>query len=793
MQVENNRGLANSEEQEIDLMDLSRVLLRHWLWYAIALGIMLIFGVYYLLSTPKQYERSASVLIKDPTDQSSKSISNAMAQFSDFSGMGSSVDNEILIFKSNTLLTEVVERLNLNMSYKTRQGLRKVDLYGVNPFEVKMLDVPENQAVELDAKLHNDNKTIEVSKVLTWAAGDKVKLQGWSAQLGDTIATELGNVVIVPTNFKGNDNFKHNTITVRKNGVKNIVLGYAQSLQIALADKKATIINFSLKDESRQRAEDLINTLIDVYNEEAISDKNKEAMNTSSFINDRLIIIEQELSGVDTKIEQYKRSQKLTDITSEAGMYITETTYFNQQNLSLENQLNLAKYIKEYLTDPSNRGKLIPANTGVSDGNTERMIGEYNTTLMKRDRLLKNSSENNPVVMDLNAALFAMEQNIVRVMDNLIAGLNLQMNNIRDREQQTERRLEAVPSQQKYVLTVARQQKIKEELYLFLLNKREENALRQAVTQSNARIVDSARGSDTPVAPRSMIILAGCVMLGLILPTGVILLMTFMDTKVRSKEDLANLTVPLVGEIPSQITKKGEAEETVVVSETSRDAVSEAFRILRTNLTFMQRDVNKPLQVITFTSLSPNSGKTFISTNLGMGLAITGKRVVLVDLDIRKCQLSERMGLMNETGVTNYITGREQDVKNILYKSKYNDNLFIVPSGPTPPNPAELLLSGRLDDLINELRKDFDYILIDNVPAGVVADATIVDRLVDATICVMRAGILNKRDVQIIEEYYRSGKFKNMSAVLNGLKKSKRTKGYGYGYDYGYGYGNVKG
>ena len=790
---EGNKVAAGNEEQEIDLMDLSKMLLRHWLWYVIALGIMLIFGVYYLLSTPKQYERSASVLIKDPTDQSSKSISNAMAQFSDFSGMGSSVDNEILIFKSNTLLTEVVNRLNLHMSYRTRQGLRKVDLYGVNPFEVKMLDVPENQAVELDAVLHDDNKTIDVTGVLTWTAGNKVKLAGWTTQLGDTIATELGNVVIVPTNFKGNDDFKYNTIAVRKNGVKNTVLGYAKDLQIALADKKATIINFSLKDESRQRAEDLINTLIDVYNEEAISDKNKEAMNTSSFINDRLIIIEQELSGVDTKIEQYKRSQKLTDITSEAGMYISETTYFNQQNLSLENQLNLAKYIKEYLTDPSNRGKLIPANTGVSDGNTERMIGEYNTMLMKRDRLLKNSSENNPVVMDLNAALFAMEQNIVRVMDNLIAGLNLQMNNIRDREQQTERRLEAVPSQQKYVLTVARQQKIKEELYLFLLNKREENALRQAVTQSNARIVDSARGSDTPVAPRSMIILAGCVMLGLILPTGAILLMTFMDTKVRSKEDLANLTVPLVGEIPSQITKKGEAEETVVVSETSRDAVSEAFRILRTNLTFRQRDVNKPIQVITFTSLSPNSGKTFISTNLGMGLAITGKRVVLVDLDIRKCQLSERMGLMNETGVTNYITGREQDVKNILYKSKYNDNLFVVPSGPTPPNPAELLLSGRLDDLINELRKDFDYILIDNVPAGVVADATIVDRLVDATICVMRAGILNKRDVQIIEEYYRSGKFKNMSAVLNGLKKSKRTKGYGYGYDYGYGYGNVKG
>ena len=792
MSQQNEHGQQHTpEEQEINLADLFSLLLRHWLWYVIAVGVALVVGLFYILSTPKQYQRSASVLIKDNADQGAKSMSNALANFSDFTAtsLGSTVDNEILIFKSNTLLTEVVNRLKLNTSYKTRQRLRKVDLYGQNPFEVQLLDVDKNQSVALDAQLQPDNSTVKVSGVKTWVGGNKVSMEGWTAQLNDTVSTELGDVVITPTNFPGNENIKHNTISFHTSGLKGTVLGYLNKLNVDLADKKATIIQFSIKDESRQRAEDLINTLIDVYNEEAISDKNAMARSTSNFINDRLIIIEQELSGVDTKIEKYKKSQKLTDITSEAGMYISETSSFKQQNLSLENQLNLSKYIKQYLTDPANRGRLIPANTGVDDGNTERMISEYNTMLMKRDRLLKNSSDKNPVVMDLNSALFAMEQNIVRVIDNLIAGLELQMTNIRDREQQTERRLEAVPSQQKYVLSVARQQKIKEELYLFLLNKREENALTQAITQSNARVVDSARGSDNPVAPRGMIILAGCVMLGLILPTGVILLLTFMDNKVRSRDDLEHIAMPMLGEIP-QMPGKTNTESELVVTEHSREAIVEAFRILRTNLDFMQQNKEDAMKVITFTSLSPDSGKSFISMNLAMSLAIAGKRVVLIDLDIRKSQLTQRLGLAHHAGVTNYISKGETSVSNLVVQSQAHENMYMVGSGPIPPNPAELLLSDRLDDLIAQLKTEFDYVLIDNVPVSLVADAAIVNRFVDMTIYVMRAGMLNKRELPIIDDLYRSGRFKNMASILNGVKKNKRSKGYGYGYGYSYGYGN---
>lgn len=777
------------DEEEINLVELASVLLKHWLWYGIAVFVALVLGAFYILSTPKEYERVASVLIKDNANQGAKNISNALASFSDFStgGIGSSVDNEILIFKSNTLLTEVVQRLDLNTTYKTRQMLRKVDLYGKTPFEVRLLDVPTEQTVEFTAQLQADGERVEVTEVVTWTAGEKVKLAGWSAKLNEKVETELGEVVITPTNFLGNESIKYNKIRVRHSSLKNTVLAYSGGLQIALADKKATIINISLKDESRQRAEDLINTLIDVYNEEAVNDKNQMAMSTSNFINDRLIIIEQELSGVDSEIERFKKNQKLTDITSEAGMYIAETTGFKKASLSLENQLNLAQYIKEYLTDPANRGNLIPANTGVDDGNTERVISEYNTMLLKRDRLLKNSSEKNPVVMDLNNALFAMEQNIVRVIDNLIAGLKLQVNNLKAREAQTEKRIEAVPSQQKYVLSVARQQKIKEELYLFLLNKREETALTQAITQSNARVVDSARGSDVPVAPRTMIIMAGCVMLGLIVPTGIILLLLFMDTKVRNRGDLEALDIPFIGDIPELPGKRDQETRDLVVSAESRDPVSEAFRILRTNVDFMKQSCDEDIKVVTFTSLSADSGKSFVAVNLAMSLALAGRRVAVVDLDIRKSQLTKRLSLSYHAGVTTYISRGENNVDQLIVPSKENENLFLIPSGPIPPNPAELLLSDRLDSLVEELRNRFDYVIIDNVPAAIVADAAIINRFVDMTIYVMRAGVLNKSELPLIQQFYNTGRFKNMVTVLNGVKKSKRSKGYGYGYGYGYG------
>ena len=394
---------------------------------------------------------------------------------------------------------------------------------------------------------------------------------------------------------------------------------------------------------------------------------------------------------MDSDIESYKREHQLTDISSETGMYLQTSSQYRQEGLSLENQLSLAKYIKNYLTDPGKSSDLIPANTGISDVNIESQIGEFNEMLLKRDKLISNSSSKNPVVQDLNNSLIAMKQTIIRSVDNLIVGLNIKIKNIRAQEEQTSRRISAVPTQQKEVLSVERRQKIKEELYLYLLNKREENELTQRMTESNARIIDPAAGSNAPVAPKSMMILLASIVLGCAyrqVSCGCWRSATRRCARGRMWRGYSPCRS--WGEIPMR-DKKDKSE--VVVHENGRDSVSEAFRIVRTNMDFM-RVKDKKMQVVMFTSFNPGAGKTFVSMNLAMSFALTHKKVVLVDLDIRKGTLSSHVHV-SDKGVTNYLSGRIDNVDEIIRQNELCDKLDIIHAGPVPPNPAELLRGDR--------------------------------------------------------------------------------------------------
>ena len=576
------------------------------------------------------------------------------------------------------------------------------------------------------------------SLVATPLSAGEILLSGFSTNeakslkvaLNDTVSTPVGKLVVTPTLYYA-DKYFGKAVTISKRNREEIALTYSNSLQVALASKTATIINLTLQDVSIPRAEDVLNMLIAVYNEDAINDKNQVTVNTSNFINDRLIIIEEELGSVDADIETYKRENQLTDISSETGMYLQESSQYSKEGLGLENQVTLAKYIRDYLTDPHKSSDLIPANTGIADVNIEGQISEYNNLLLKRDKLIGNSSNKNPVVMDLNNSLSAMKQTIIRAIDNLIVGLNIKIKNIREREAQTSRRISAVPTQQKYVLSVERQQKIKEELYLYLLNKREENALSQAITESNARVIDAAQGSRSPVAPKSMMILLAAVVLGLAIPAGIIWLQMVMNTTVRTRKDVEDaVSIPFLGEIPLRDKKN---KDEIVVRENGRDSISEAFRIVRTNMDFM-RVKAKDMKVVMFTSFNPNAGKTFVSMNLAMSFALTRKKVILVDLDIRKGTLSGHVSGSTNMGITNYLSGKVDDINSIIKKEELATNLDIIHTGPVPPNPSELLLSDRLEALIEELKKRYDYIILDNVPAGLVADAAIVNRVADLTI-----------------------------------------------------------
>ena len=789
MSAEYKNNDIRKQESEINITDIFHLILVNWYWFALSILVCGGIAFFYLKSSSKIYSRKASVLIRDDSKSGGMSESAAFADLSLFGGKRN-VDNEVLVFQSRHLMEEVARRLHLDMSYKVKNGLRSDELYTHSPVIVSFPDAEERQVIKVSVT-PIDSVTVHLSD-FSLSVGDGVirSEEFLEVNLNDTIITPIGPIVVTPTLYY-TDVFYGNPVNVVKSNIESIVESYRSKLNVSLASKTATIINLVLEDVSTARAEDILNMLIAVYNEDVINDKNQIAVNTSKFINERLIIIERELGSVDANIESFKRENQLTDITSETGMYLQNTSRYQQEGLSLENQLSIAKYIKEYLTDPQKSSDLIPANTGISDNSVESQIKEYNDILLKRDKFVVGSSSKNPIVMDLNNSLSAMKQTIIRSVDNLIVGLNIQLKNIREQEEQTTKRIEAVPAQQKYVLTIERQQKIKEELYLYLLNKREENALTQAITESNARIIDSASGSSIPVAPKTMMIFMAAIVLGMGIPMAILWLLNVTDTKVRTRKELDEvLTIPFLGNVPRRGNQKGENTDSIIVRENGSDSISEAFRIIRTNMDFMHVKSER-LQVVMFTSANPGAGKTFVSSNLAMSIAQTNKKVVLVDVDIRKGTLS---GIFsnpsNRMGLTHYLSGRTDNLNDIIGASEEYDKLDIIFSGPVPPNPAELLLSDRFDRLIVELRKRYDYIIVDNVPAGMVADASIVNRVVDLTIFVVRSGVMDRRQLPELENMYRQEQLRNMSVILNGIPSEHRGYGYSYGYGYGYGYGN---
>jgi len=583
MSIESQNSELREKESEISIVDIFHLVIANWYWFVLSILICAGIAFFYLKSSSKVYSRKASVLIRDDSKGGSISESTAFADIS-FLGGKRNVDNEVLVFQSRHLMEKVARRLHLDMSYKVKNGLREDELYTHSPITVLFPESEERQVIEMTVT-PVDSATVRLSDFSLSIAGEEIRsAEVVDARLNDTILTPVGTMVVTPTLYY-TDTYYGKPVYITKSNMEKVVEGYLRRINISLASKTATIINLVLDDVSTARAEDILNMLIAVYNEDVINDKNQIAVNTSKFINDRLIIIERELGSVDANIESFKRENQLTDITSETGMYLQNTSRYKQEGLSLENQLSIVKYIKEYLVDPQKGSDLIPANTGISDNSVESQIKEYNDMLLKRDKLVAGSSNKNPIVIDLNNSLGAMKQTIIRSVDNLIVGLNIQLKNIREQEEQTTKRIEAVPTQQKYVLTVERQQKIKEELYLYLLNKREENALTQAITESNARIIDPASGSSVPVAPKSMMILLAAIVLGGTIPMGVLWLLNVTDTKVRTRKELDNvLTVPFLGDIPRHGTRKGEDTDAIVVHESGRDSVSEAFRIIRTNM-----------------------------------------------------------------------------------------------------------------------------------------------------------------------------------------------------------------
>ena len=776
MQTNNS---SNRNEQGINLIDLLVYFASQWKWFLLSILVCGGIAWYSYARSPLVYFRSATVIIKDP---SNKTSTTGLDRFDNIINKVN-VANEILQFRSKKLMREVVQRLHADISYQVEDGLRNNELYTQSPVLLSFPDALPEQHFALTVTPKDTN-----SVILSDFSGIEAA-SSLTIPMNDTVTLGKGmRVVATPTNYYA-QSWLGTAIRVQKLPVESMVNYYKGALGIQQEEEESSILTLALKDGSAARAEDVLNTLINVYNEEAVKDKNQVAVNTANFINERLIIIENELGGVESELESFKQRNQIVDIASSAGMYMSESQKYNTDALELETQLRLANFIKDYLTDPAKETDLIPSNTGIGDMNIESQINLYNTAKLKRDHLIDDSSANNPVVLELNNSLRAMKQNIIRAVDNMIVSLNVQRSDAQSREMRAQNRITSIPTKERKMLSIERQQKVKEALYLFLLNKREENALSQAMADNNARVIDGAEGSNSPISPnRNRILLLG-LLVGLAIPSLACLGILFLDTRVHSRKDVEDIvSVPYLGEIPQdkEAGKLNEQESPFLLAKEQRDStVSEAFRILRTNMAFMARK-DLPQQVIIFTSLNEGAGKTFISKNLGMSLVLAKKKVILIDMDIRRGTLSRQFHL-KKIGLTNYLADNTLLAEDII---QHQDGFDIIAAGAIAPNPAELLMDERLDKLVTELRRRYDYIVVDSVPVGIIADATISNRIADLTIFVARAGRLDRRQLPDIELLYEENKLHNMALVLNGADLRRRYGYYGYyGYSYKYGYG----
>lgn len=776
------------DENFILLQDLWFMALKKWRWFLVSVLITMSVAIFYIARSTPIYMRSASLLIKED-NKNIGGENNAFANLDIFK-TNTNINNEILALQSPALMSEVVEKLSLNINYSIRDGIRQKPLYKQSPIKVVFADTDQNHSSSFLVKLSPSK--LELSDFTLH--GKSIESQSIVTKLNTNIETPLGIITIQP-----NENYaQHNgeeTILVNKETLQTTTSHYASTLQVTLGNEDASIVNLSISDVSINRAEDILNALIAVYNDNWIEDKNQIAVSTSEFIDKRLTVIENELGHVDNDISTFKSRNLLPDIQAATSMYMAQSSSNNNQLLSLNNQLSVAQFIKSHIKEHA-KHQLVPANLGLENLNTESIIGEYNTLLLRRNNLLNNSSDKNPLLKDMDENLGSMRASMLVSIDNLIASLKLQINNIRQSENQTTQQIASNPSQAKYLLSVERQQKVKEALYLYLLQKREENQLSQAFTAYNSRVINPPSGSATPVSPQKARIILIALAIGFIAPALLISIFKSFDISVRSKADLKNLNIPFIGEIPlytddikytsiwrrpSFLNEKRTQRRKlkIVVEEKNRNYINEAFRVMRTNLEFMTGGAGQN-RTILLTSFNSNSGKTFISSNLGISFSLAGKKVVVLDLDMRKADLSQNSKTV-DYGAADYLGGFIDNPDSIIIKKSALDyGPDIVPVGTVPPNPTELLLSDRLAILLEYLRTRYDYILIDCPPTNMVADPAIIEKQVDLTIFVIRSGLLDKRMLPELEEIYKNKQFKNMVITLNGSASSRNKYGYYY-------------
>ncbi len=768
-----------NKEEIINLKDLIKPYVKKWYWFLFSVLTAIILAVIYIKTSVPVYKIQSTVLIKDAKKMSSASGDfGVLAGLGGFAGMGTnSIENEVEIFKSKKIIEDVVKDQKFKTSVFSRERFYDVELFNdTNPINVFVVN--EKQFEELP------KEPIDIK-----IDGDKIILN--SEEFKKPINTTFNKTISLPyANFIITKNPNFNRKKVKKldlddlyftySDLESIVDSYQKILDVDLMDKDATVIGLSINYANKDKAKEFLNALNKIYNDYAITDKNTESKKTKDFIDDRITIISNELGSVETEKEQFKIDNDLIDITSEAKINLQVSNETRRRVLELDTQIELGKMLLGYINSQTNNYQVLPTNIGLDNPAATSNISAYNKLVIDRSRLLENATFENPLVVentkDLNSLRNALKESLTRGDINMRATRN----QIQNENSYSNNQIQKVPRQERLFRSIERQQQIKENLYLLLLQKREEAAISMAMTGDKARVVDAAYASKKPISPKKMIVLLGACMLGVLLPCAYIYLKELLNNKLIDKHGLEKLTpASILAEIP-RISNK----ESDLIQHNDVSPLAESFRILVTNIKFMlpRKDSAK---VIFVTSTVKGEGKTFVSVNLSLALASAKNKVLVIGSDIRNPQLQRyNPSMKGAKGLAEYLVGDITDARSIVHPSGFNQNCDFIYSGIIPPNPADLLQNGRYHELIESLKDDYQYIILDTAPLMLVTDSFLFADVADATIYVTRSEVTEKGFIDFANKNIDAKKIVNTAFVLNDIHKTN----FGYGNKYGYGY-----
>ena len=756
----------NTEESYIDFKQIIQTYLSKWKWYALSIFTLYTLSYIYVASSSRMYLVESTLLIKD--DKKGGMMSE-MSAFDDLglglSGTSSAIENEIEILKSRYLIEKVVKENSFNIKYYEKKGLRKVERLDNSPIKIKVFDtdfdrIKKQCKIEID-QINLEKFTIKCDKkIFNGIYGKKIKLP------------YIGYVTFLP-NLEQENELNQIIITIDNN--INTVQSFQGNLIIERINLESNAVKISLKTRNIDKGVIFVNDLIEQHRKDVVEDKNLVAKNTIIFINERIDFITKELSTVEDNVSEFKNSNNFFDLSENANISLENYSKNSTEIFENETQIKLSEYIFNDISD-KDLFDLVPSNIGINNNSIEKIIVNVNSLILERNKILSNTSENNPIIINLDNQIKSLKENLYHSLKNLIKTLNIKNKELLNLNNKLNAKLDKAPLQEKSFREIQRQQTIKETLYLYLLQKREETSISYAVTVSNTKVIDEAFSNGRPTSPKSKLFFLGAIFLGVLIPTGLIYVSNLMDTKIKTKQAIIDQGIPYLGDIPMY-----ENSDKIAVKQGDRSSTAEAFRMLKTNIGFMKSNDND-VKTIFITSTLSKEGKSFVSLNLASTYGLSGKRVLLIGLDLRAPKILEYLNINSNKGVSNYLVNDEVELNNYIIPLKNIENVSILPSGPIPPNPSELLNSDKIEQMFNYTKENYDIVIVDTAPVGLVTDTIQISKFADMFVYVVRANYLDKKMLQVGQTLYYENKLKNMAMILNG---SDLVKGYGYGYGYG--------